>query len=59
MITENDFEKFVETGKVSQRILKLIATKVMLGEELDSYETAIFYGLTMEINKMILKLTTK
>lgn len=58
-MTNNDYERFVETGKVSQHIIKLVATKIILGQELDSYETVIFYGLTAEINKMILKLTKR
>ena len=55
-VNENEFKKFVDTGKVSLRILKVIAKKIIIQEELTSYETAIFYGMTAEINKLILKL---
>ena len=56
-VNEIEFEKFVDTGKVSTRNLKLIAKKVMKAYKLNTYEEAIFYGMTAEINKLILKLT--
>ena len=55
-VNENIFKKFVDTGKVSSKILKMIAKKVIAQEELTTYETAIFYGMTAEINNLILKL---
>lgn len=55
-VNENIFKKFVDTGKVSSKILKMIAKKIIALEELTLYESAIFYGMTKEINRLIIKL---
>jgi hypothetical protein len=56
-VTEKIYNRFINTGKVSDSIIRMIAIKLMKDEELNWYELTIFYGKTTEINEMIIKLT--
>jgi hypothetical protein len=55
-ISSRDYDKFIDTGKVSEAILQRIAKKVMKQEKLETRETAIFFSKTSEIDQIILKL---
>ena len=56
-VTEKIYNRFINTGKVSDSIIRMIAIKLMKDEELNWHELTIFYGKTAEINEMIIKLT--
>lgn len=56
-VTEKVYNRFINTGKVSERIIRMLAFKLMKDEALNWYELTIFYGKTAEINEMIRKLS--
>ena len=56
-VTEKVYKKFIDTGKVHNSIIRMIAFKLMKDEELNWRELVIFYGKTGEVNEMIRKLT--
>lgn len=55
-VSSREYEKFVNTGKVSDATLLQIAKKVMKQEKLKTRETAIFFSKTSEIDQIIIKL---
>ena len=52
-VTKKIYNNFIDTGKVPDSIIRLIAFKIIENKELTLEETAIFYGKTSEINEMI------
>lgn len=56
-VTEKVYNKFINTGKVSDSIIRMLAIKLMKDEPLSWYELTIFYGKTAEINEMIRNLS--
>lgn len=54
-LTDQDFNKFVDTGEVSDSIIKCIAYKVMLRKTLSEKEMAIFTDKTTRVNNYIIK----
>lgn len=52
-VTDKIYNKFIDTGKVPKRIIRLIALKLIEETELNWYELTIFYGKTAEINETI------
>lgn len=54
-ISVRDYDKFVDTGKVSDAILERIAKKVMKNETLEEREMTVFVSMTSDINAIILK----
>lgn len=54
-VSNIDYNKFIDTGRVSQEILEKIAKKVMKQESLGEKEQAIFYSKISEINQIIIK----
>lgn len=52
-ITDSQYEKFVDTGRVSDLMIKIIAFKIIKRERLNEKELAIFYAKTSLINEMI------
>ena len=55
-ISTREYNKFIDTGKISNAILERIAIKVMKNETLDEKESTVFFSKTSEINEIILKL---
>jgi len=55
-ISTREYNKFIDTGKISNAILEKIARKVMKNEKLDEKESTVFFSKTSEINEIILKL---
>jgi hypothetical protein len=53
VISKEVFDKYVDTGEVSQEILNNIADKVRKNETLTQYENTIFFNKTAEINKIL------
>lgn len=53
IISDKEFQKFVDEGKVTKKRLKLIAEKVKNRETLSERENAIFTDKTAEINSLI------
>ena len=58
-ITDSQYEMFVDTGKVSDLILRTIAFKIIKREELNEKELAIFYSKTSLINEIIASVAKK
>lgn len=52
-VTKKIYNNFIDTGKVPDSIIRLIAFKIIENKELTLEKTAIFYGKTSEINEMI------
>lgn len=52
-VSEEDYNNFINTGKISNEILNTIANKVKNGSKLTEKETAIFTDKTSEINTII------
>lgn len=58
-VTDKIFDQFVNTGEVPDRILRMIAFKVIKREQMSNNEMAIFIGKTEDINKLIVEITMK
>jgi len=58
-LSKNAFLSYLDTGKASSLTIKIIAKKIMRGEQLSTEESAIFFGLTSQVNQMILELSQK
>jgi hypothetical protein len=58
-ITDSQYERFVDTGKVSDSMIRIIAFKIIKGEKLDEKELAIFYNKTSLINETIANVAKK
>ena len=56
VITNSVTKKFIDTGNVSEWVIKHIAKKIQQNKELTDNEKVIFYGKTAEINEAIIKL---
>ena len=54
-ISDRDFNKFVDSGEVSDSIIKCIAYKIMLRKTLSQKEMAIFTNKATKINNFIIK----
>ena len=52
-LTDKLYNKFVDTGYVPERILRLLAFKIIKGETLTRKEMAVFIEYTSEIEDMI------
>jgi hypothetical protein len=52
-ISDRDYNRFVDTGEINQKILTRIAKKVMKTQQLNEREMAIFVGKTSEINEIL------
>ena len=55
-LNEKTYNKFIDTGKISVKVLKKIAVKVTKNETLNEMELTVFYAKTADINEIILKL---
>ena len=53
IISDKDYNNFINNGKVSNEILESIANKVKYREKLSDRETSIFSDKTSEINQII------
>jgi hypothetical protein len=58
-ITDSQYERFVDTGKVSDSMIRIIAFKIIKREELNEKELAIFYSKTSLINEIIASVAKK
>ena len=58
-VTEQIYNKFIDTGKVDESILRLIAVKVIESKGLSDWEWCIFTDKTEEINEIIIKIAKK
>ena len=58
-VTDRVYKKYIDTGRAPEKIIKLLARKVMKNEKLNEKEMAIFFGMTSEINQMIVALSKK
>jgi hypothetical protein len=59
MIGDKTYKKFIDTGKIPDRIIYSISIKIMKGLELSEREESVFYAKTSEINEMIVHLSKK
>jgi hypothetical protein len=50
------YNKFIDTGKISDAILENIAKKVIKNETLNERESTVFFSKTLEVNEIISKL---
>lgn len=55
IISKEEFDIFVDTGKVSDSSLQRLAVKVKQHKLLTKYEFAIFTSLTSKINQLIIE----
>ena len=58
-VTDKIYKRFIDTGKVPKDTIRLLAFKVIENKKLDEQETTIFFGMTSEVNKMIVALSKK
>ena len=58
-LTDKLYKNFVDTGYVPERIIRLLALKIVKAEALTQEETAVFIEYTSEIEDMIKVLTEK
>lgn len=58
-VSDRVYKVFIDTGKVPSRIIRLLALKVMKNKKLNEKETAIFFGITSEVNQMIVVISKK
>ena len=58
-VTNRIYNKFIDTGKVPNNILTLLALKVIEKKELNEKELAIFFSKTSEINEVIVDISKK
>jgi hypothetical protein len=58
-VTDKIYKKFIDTGKVPNDIIRLLAFKVIENKKLDKQEMVIFFGMTSEVNEMIVALSKK
>jgi hypothetical protein len=56
-VTDKIYNKFIDTGQVSDNIIKLLAIKLIKNETLNEKELAIFYATTSDVNNMIVILS--
>jgi hypothetical protein len=52
-LTDKLYENFVDTGYVPERIIRLLAFKIVKAEALTKEETAVFIEYASEIEDMI------
>jgi hypothetical protein len=57
LIGDKTYKKFIDTGKIPDRIIYSISLKIIKGSELTEREEAVFYAKTSEINEMIIHLS--
>ena len=55
-ISSEDWDKFIDLGKVSDKIINSISLRIKNNNKLTEREMAIFYSKTSEINETIIKL---
>lgn len=55
VISDNDYELFINSGQVSESILNGIVSKLINKEVLTMRETSIFMYKTSKINQLIIK----
>ena len=58
-VTNKIYNKFIDTGKVPNDIITLLALKVIEKRELNEKELAIFFSKTSEINEVIVDISKK
>lgn len=58
-VSDRVYKVFIDTGKVPSRAIRLLALKVMKNKKLNEKETAIFFGITSEVNQMIVAISKK
>ena len=58
-VTRPIYEQFINTGRIPENILRLIAFKIIKNESLSEMELVIFHGKTQEINELIIQLSKK
>jgi hypothetical protein len=59
LIGDKAYKKFIDTGKIPDRIIYSISIKIMKGLELSEREETVFYAKTSEINETIIHLSKK
>jgi hypothetical protein len=58
-VTDKIYKRFIDTGKVPNDIIRLLAFKVIENKKLDKQEMVIFFGITSEVNEMIVAISKK
>lgn len=58
-LTDKIYNKFIDTGKVPDSIIRLIAFKIIERKVLTEKEMAVFYACTGEVENMLAKITKK
>jgi len=56
-VDQRVYDRFIETGEVSDPYLRVICFKIIKQKPLSEYEEAIFHGKTKEINELIISIT--
>jgi hypothetical protein len=56
-VTDKISNRFVDTGRVPDDIIRLLAIKVMGAKTLSDNEQAIFFVKTSEVNEMIIRIS--
>jgi hypothetical protein len=52
-VTDEIYNRFIETGEVQSRVIEKIATKIILQSPMTENEKCIFFSKTSEVNEMI------
>ena len=58
-VTDKIYKKFIDTGKVPDDIIRLLAFRVIENKKLSQEEMTIFFGITAEVNKVIVEISKK
>ena len=58
-VTDKIYKKFIDTGKVPDDIIRLLAFRVIENKQLTEKEMVIFFGMTSEVNKVIVEVSKK
>ena len=58
-ISDRAYRICIDTGKVSDSVIRLLAFKVMKNKKLDEKETTIFFDKTSKVNEMIVVISKK
>lgn len=58
-VTDRDWNAFIDQGLVPDRLIRIIAFKIIEAKELSEREMAIFCAETGKINEMIIKVSKR
>jgi len=58
-VTDRDWNIFIDQGLVPDRLIRIVAFKIIENKELSEREMAIFCAETGKINEMIIKVSKR